>query len=162
VRVIFLEVEGVIMPPVVKMVARLLQKPIVAFKPSIDALNLILSETKAELVITDSGDKEYNQATQTKLREWGVRTTTFGRLPIIKGKGNGIIKWMSMAGEPESFVIIDCDEKRWGNMLRPYVIIADPESGGLTEALAKKAIGILKKGKRKNGRGINGRSNAQS
>jgi hypothetical protein len=146
-RLIFLKVDGVIMPPVVEMVARLLQKPIVAFKPSVDALNLIIRETKAELVITDAGDKEYNHATQTKLREWGVSTTTFGRLPVMRGKGNGIIKWMSMAGEPEAFVIIDSDKKIWGNILRPYLIIVDPKIGGLTEALAKKAIKILNKGR---------------
>ena len=69
-RVIFLEVEGVLIPPVVKMVARLMQKPIVAFKPSIDALNLIIKETKAELVIHNVTGVN-NIATQTKLKEWG-------------------------------------------------------------------------------------------
>lgn len=144
-RVIFLEVEGFLMPPVVKMVARLMQKPIVAFKPSIDALNLIIKETKAELVIHNVTGVN-NIATQTKLKEWGLNTTIFDRPPISKGKGDGIIKWMAIAGEPESFVILDYDSRGYGNMLRPYLIIADPETGGLNEKLAHKAISILKKG----------------
>lgn len=152
-RVIFLEVEGVLMLPICKNVSRLLQKPIVAFKPSIDSLNLIIQETGAELVIAGSNEKDNNTVTQTRLKEWGLSTTNFGRHPVLKGKGNGIIKWMSIAGEPESFVIIDCDRKKYGNLLRPYVIIADPEAGGLTEALAHKAIRILKKGANKTGRG---------
>lgn len=151
-RVIFLEIDGVLMLPICKNVSSLLQKPIVAFKPSIDSLNLIIQETGAELVIAGSNEKDNSTVTQTRLKEWGLVTTTFGRHPVSKGKGNGIIKWMSIAGEPESFVIIDCDRKKYGNLLCPYVIIADPENGGLTEALAKKAIRILNKGKRKNGR----------
>ena len=151
-RVIFLEVEGVLMLPICRNVSRLLQKPIVAFKPSIDSLNLIISETGAELIIAGANEKQENLVTQTKLKEWGLSTTTFGRHPVLKGKGHGIIKWMSIAGEPESFVIIDTDKKKYGNLLRPYVIIADPKAGGLTEALAHKAIRILNKGSREKGR----------
>ncbi len=154
-RVIFLEVEGVLMPPVVKMVARLTQKPIVAFKPSIDALNLIIKETKAELVIIDASSGALNNTTQTKLKEWGLEITIFDRPPgaAKERRGNRIIKWMALAGEPESFVILDYANKGYGNMLRPYLIIADPEAGGLNEKLARKAIRILNKGTKKKGRG---------
>ena len=144
-RVIFLEVEGVLMLPVCKMVSRLLQKPVVAFKPSIEALNEIISETGAELVITSANDKAVSFVTQTKMKEWGLCTTTFDRVPhAAKGKGDGILKWMAIAGEPESFVILDCEDKEYGKMLHPYLVVVNPDDSGMTEELAQRAIGILK------------------
>jgi len=145
VRVIFLEVEGVLMLPVCKMVSRLLQKPVVAFKPSIEALNEIISETGAELVITSANDKAVSFVTQTKMKEWGLCTTTFDRVPEATGKGHGILKWMAIAGEPESFVILDCEDKEYGSMLKPYLIVSDSEHHGMTEEMARRAIGILKR-----------------
>jgi hypothetical protein len=126
------------------MVSRLLQKPVVAFKPSIDALNLIIGETGAELVITSPNDKAVSMVTQTKLREWGLCTTTFDRIPSATGKGHGILKWMAIAGEPESFVILDCENKEYGKMLKPYLVTVNPHAGGISEELAKKAIEVLK------------------
>lgn len=106
-RVIFLEVEGVLMPPVVKMVARLMQKPIVAFKPSIDALNLIIKETKAELVIHNVTGVN-NIATQTKLKEWGLRPRYLIGPQYRKGKEMELLNgWQSRGSQNRlSFLIM--------------------------------------------------------
>lgn len=143
-KIIFLETEGVLMLPVCSMTARLLQKPVVAFKPCVDALNLIVQETGAELVLTCESRKAHDSISQTVLADWGVNIVTFDRIPTIgKNKGTGILKYMSMSGEPESFVIIDKTDDGYGKMLRQYLIVADPEKG-LTDEMARRAIGILK------------------
>lgn len=134
------------MLPVCSMTARLLQKPVVAFKPCVDALNMIVQETGAELVLTCESRKVNNSISQTVLAEWGVNVTTFDRIPTLgKYKGTGILKYMSMSGEPESFVIIDKSDGGYGKMLRQYLIVADPEKG-LTDEMAHRAIEILNGG----------------
>ena len=126
--------------PVCHGVSRLLQKPIVGFKPSIDALNLIVRETKAELVLIGK-----DEMIGAKFKDWGIENYHFDRPPISKGKGHGILKYMAMAGEPDGFVIIESDIKgEYQGILAPHLVICNKERG-LTEALAKKAIGILNK-----------------
>jgi hypothetical protein len=51
---------------------------------------------------------------------------------------------MAIAGEPESFVILDCEDKEYGSMLHSYLVVVNPDAGGMTEELAQRAIGILK------------------
>ena len=139
-KIIFLEIHGVLLMPVCEGVSRLLQREIVGFKPSIDALNLIVRETGGELVLIGK-----DEMIGAKFKEWGIENYHFDRPPITKGKGNGIIKYMAMAGEPDGFVILDSNMKdEYKSILAPHLIICDKERG-LTEALAKKAISILNK-----------------
>jgi len=147
-KIIFLEVHGTLLLPICHGVSRLLQKPLVGFKPSVENLNFIVRGTGAELVVLSGPDNNLIDNLQTKFGDWGLTKTSFDRVPIADKKGHAIIKWMAIAGEPESFVILESKAKDYGRMLWPYLIVADKEAG-ITEAMAKKAIKILnQKGKK--------------
>lgn len=141
-KIIFLEVHGTLLLPICHGVSRLLQKPLVAFKPAVEALNLIVRETGAEFVVFSGTDGGIIANLQTKFGDWGLTRTSFDRVPNASNKGHSVLKWMGIAGEPESFVILESKAKEYGRMLSPYLIVADKEAG-LTEAMANKAIKIL-------------------
>ena len=144
-KIIFLEIRGVLLHATSHMIARLNQKDAVAYAPSVEALNYIINNTKAQIVITSSWREAGLENLQNKFKEWEVVTTSFDRTPTGRGKGNSILKWMSMdgVGEPESFVIIDSSSKEYGRMLLPFLIETDGDKGGLNMEQAKKAVEML-------------------
>jgi hypothetical protein len=147
VKLVFLEVHGVLMMPICENVARLLQEPVKAFKPAVDALNFITRTTGAKIVITSAWRNAGIWVLEEKFKEWGVEGKIIDGTPIGLGKSDEINKYLVWSTIPESYVVIDCEHIEDTNYaeLSKHIVITDPKEGGLTDALAKRAVEILNK-----------------
>lgn len=146
-KIIFLEIHGVLMLPVCEVVARLLQKPQVAFKPAVDALNLITEKTKAEIVVTSAWRNSGVDVMRDKFKAWGIKGRVADITPIGAGKEEDISRYLIWATIPESYVVIDTvdiGDTGYAALSNFAIRIDDPEMG-LTENAAQKAIAILNK-----------------
>ena len=146
-KIVFLEVHGVLMMPICENVARLLQEPVKAFKPAVDALNFITRTTGAKIVITTAWRNSGIWVLEGKFKEWGVEGKIIDGTPIGLGKSDEINKYLVWSTIPESYVVIDCEHIEDTNYaeLSKHIVITDPKEGGLTDALAKRAVEILNK-----------------
>ena len=152
-RLVFLEIESVLMIPACHMVARLLQQELTAFKPSVDALNFITKETNAKLVITSSWISMGIGVLQNKLNKWGVNAEIVDVLPTAGSKENGIKRWFELwkesytyengLGPIDGFVIID--NEHVSSLYEKWLVRTNMDDGGLTQQLAFKAIEILRR-----------------
>ena len=146
-KLIFLEIHGVLMLPVCESVARLLQKPINAFQPAVDALNKITDATGAQIVVTSAWRNSGHSLMETKFKEWGVKGKVLDITPIGAGKEEEISRYLIWATTPESYVVIDTVEI--GNTgyaaLSNFAVKIGDTDRGLTEEEAQIAIAILNK-----------------
>ena len=146
-KLVFLEVHGVLLMPICENVARLLQEPVKAFKPAVDALNFITRNTGAKIVITSAWRNAGIWVLENKFKEWGVEGKIIDGTPIGLGKSDEINKYLVWATVPESYVVIDCERIEDTNYadLSKHLVVTDPKEGGLTEDLAQRAVEILNK-----------------
>ena len=144
-KIVFLEVHGVLMMPICENVARLLQEPVKAFKPAVDALNFITRTTGAKIVITSAWRNAGIWVLEDKFKEWGVEGKIIDGTPIGLGKSDEINKYLVWSTVPESYVVIDCEHIEDTNYaaLSKHLVVTDPKEGGLTEFLGKRAVEIL-------------------
>lgn len=144
-KLIFLEVYGVLMMPICENVARLLQEPVKAFKPAVDALNFITKTTGAKIVITSAWRNAGIWVLENKFKEWGVEGKIIDGTPIGLGKSDEINRYLVWATTPESYVVIDCEQidDTFFAKVSNHLVVTDPKEGGLTEDLAQRAVEIL-------------------
>jgi len=118
---------------------------------SVNALQRILSETNATIVLTTSHKTKYNVAKwKSLLKSRGINPKGVQRLTtnsLQTSRKDEILEWFKKQPVPnEEFVIID-DDKMLNGLpanLKDNLVLTSP-SIGLTEDLANEAISILKK-----------------
>lgn len=118
---------------------------------SVNALQRILSETNATIVLTTSHKTKYNVAKwKSLLKSRGINPKGVQRLKsnsLETSRKDEILNWFNKQPVPnEEFVIID-DDKMLNSLpsnLKGNLVLTSP-SIGLTEDLADEAISILKK-----------------
>ena len=145
-KLIFLEIHGVLMLPICEGVARLLQKSVMAYKPAVDALNMITDATSAQIVVTSAWRNSGKDVMVEKFKAWGVKGKVHDITPIGQGKEKEISRYLIWAPIPKSYVVIDpADIGNTGYAaLSEFAIKTDTEKG-LTEEMAQKSIAILNK-----------------
>jgi hypothetical protein len=152
VKVIFLDIEGVLINRVSRNTARLLQKQHVAFAPCVHALNLIAAQTNASLVVTDGLRSMGLGWLVAQFKEWEVTAKVVDVTPSPSiSVANSIIRWFGLADSPgsyeaglgkvESFVIL-APEPTHDATLSPHLIRTQADYG-LTKEQAGEAIRIL-------------------
>jgi hypothetical protein len=120
---------------------------------SVTALQKIISETGASLLLTTSHKSKYNIAQWRNIfKSRGITTKHIQRLSsnsLNSSRKDEILNWYEAKHVPnEEFVIID-DDKLLNGLpvnIKNNLILTSP-SVGLTEELAENAISILKQGK---------------
>lgn len=147
---ILLDIDGVMVP------ANSWKKPEfhedgfpVFTRKSVDALNRIISETNAKVVLTTSHKSKYSILQWKNIfKHRGIQVKTIKRLSENKtnqDRKTEIIKWYSKnGGNQEDFVIID-DDKLLNGLpvsLKESLVLTSP-SVGLTDELAETAIAKL-------------------
>jgi len=135
------------MLPICEGVSRLLQKPVVAYKPCVDALNSITDATGAQIVVTSAWRNSGVDVMKDKFKEWGVKGKVIDITPIGAGKEEEISRYLIWATIPDSYVIIDTvdiGDTGYAPLSNFTIKVDDPERG-LTDEMAKKSIAILNK-----------------
>lgn len=147
-KTIFLEIDGVIIHETCHIVARVLQKELTAYKRSVDALNMVVAETKAQVIVTSARRAMGLGLLTDCYRKWGVQAP-IDVTPTAPTKLDGVRKWLEKCTEwgfskPDSFVIIDFEDV-YGQEFAERLIITNANDGGLNEEEANRAIEILRK-----------------
>ena len=117
---------------------------------SVSALQKIISETGASLLLTTSHKSKYNIAQWRNIfSSRGINAKHIYRLSsnsLNSSRKDEILNWYTAEHTPnEEFVIIDDDKLLIGlpNSIKNNLVLTSP-SVGLTEELAENAISILK------------------
>ena len=119
---------------------------------SVKALQKIISETDASLMLTSSHKSKYNISQWRDIfKSRGIQAKNINRLPgdnLHSNRKDEILNWYDVDHIPgEQFVIIDDDKSL--NDLPDSIknnLVLTSSSVGLTEELAENAISILKSG----------------
>jgi hypothetical protein len=124
--------------------------PVFSLK-SVNALQRILFETNASIVLTTSHKTKYNIPQWMDLfKSRGINLKRIHRLTsdsLQKSRKDEILEWYRQEHQPnEEFVIIDDDKMLNGlpEYLKRNLVLTSP-SMGLTDDLADEAISILQK-----------------
>lgn len=148
---ILLDIDGVLVPANSWKKPEFMEDGFPMFSPkSVKALQRILSETNASVLLTTSHKSKYKVA-QWKglLKSRGINPKKIHRLPsnsLQTSRKDEILQWYNQKRPNEEFVIID-DDKMLNELpeyIRHNVILTSP-SLGLTDDLANEAISILLK-----------------
>jgi hypothetical protein len=134
-------VDGVLNNP--SCYSRRTENGIPADPKCVAALNRILRETGAQIVLSSTWRMDGMEFCGSRFTEWGVIVPIFDVTPelVQRGRGREIEAWLNgYAGEVEAFVILDDTGK-----MEPYLdrLVLVDERSGLTEADADRAIAIL-------------------
>lgn len=152
-KVIFLDFQGVLFTPACEVTARLENRPLSAWEPAVEALNLITGATGAKIVVTapwrSSGVEQMRRVT----KQWGATGEVVDIVPDASDRHSEIMRWFCLAATPESyehglgqvrsFAILDA-----GNVYPPlseYLFRTD-EIRGLTEEIAVRVISSMERG----------------
>ena len=142
-RVIFLDFDGVLVTPASSF--RRTGTGIVADPAAVDALNYLISETGARLVITSTWRLEYSLGELSELlHSWKVQAEIIGIAPSGSSRGDEIQEWLDNCGEStpiDTFVILD--DLTYMGKLSPRLVSTEFESG-LTMDDARRALEFLK------------------
>jgi hypothetical protein len=116
----------------------------------VDALNRIISETEARIVVSSSWRGKFIAPMREHLANWGVKGKVVGVTPrlerevgslvVAKTRGDEIQAWLDSARDVESFVILD-DEADMAHLA--HRLIQTTFELGLTLEHANRAIKML-------------------
>jgi hypothetical protein len=141
-NIVFLDFDGVLVTE--KSAFRRLSTGIVSDPDAITALNYLIAETDAYLVITSAWRLEYTASELSGLlQSWGVRSRILGITPCGSNRSVEIQVWLDEYRGPDpigAFVILD-DMTDMGN-LSSRLIATDFEIG-LTMTHARRACELL-------------------
>lgn len=149
---ILLDIDGVLVPANSWQKPEFLEDGFPAFNSrSVKALQRILTETNASILLTTSHKTKYNVSQwRDLLKSRGITAKKVQRLTsnsLLTSRKDEILLWYAKKSLPtEEFVIID-DDKMLNNLpkgIKDNLILTSP-SIGLTEELADEAISILHK-----------------
>jgi hypothetical protein len=117
-------------------------------------LNILLSDTSADLVVSSSWRGDTISAMGTLLQSWGVWGRVVGvtpRLDTTYDASTGIYRvytreqeilaWLAKHGEPDRYVVLD-DEDSGFDLLKPLLVHTDAEVG-LTAQDVERACRLL-------------------
>jgi len=149
---ILLDIDGVLVPANSWRKPELMDDGFPAFNlRSVKALQRILSETNASVLLTTSHKTQYNVSQWTDLlSSRGINPVKIERLTtnsLQTSRVDEILEWYAKEYIPnEAFVIIDDDKMLNGlpENIKHNLVLTSP-SVGLTDELADKAIAILQK-----------------
>jgi hypothetical protein len=151
-KIIFLDIDGVLITP--NQV-----RPNLANPYCVDALNWLVKESGAALVVTSHWRIRGYGYVRDMFRNWRIEAEIFAMTPMMSnleegykdlymsaGKGAEILTWLNEChnhylGRVEQFVILDDERGEMGNLL-PFLVQTHWESG-LTMIDAKRALGRL-------------------
>ena len=148
---ILLDIDGVMVPANSWKKPDFLEDGFAMFKSqSVKALQKIIAETGASILLTTSHKSTYNIAEWYSIFESrGINAKHIDRLPddrLNVSRKDEILNWYKTEHRPdEEFVIID-DDKSLNALpanIKSYLVMTS-SSVGLTEELAENAISILK------------------
>ena len=149
---ILLDIDGVLVPANSWKKPEFMEDGFPVFNPkSVIALQRILSETNASVLLTTSHKSKYKVAQWKELlKSRGINAKKIHRLTsnsLQTSRKDEILQWYNQKRLPgEDFVIID-DDKMLNDLpanIRHNLILTNP-SVGLTDELADEAISILRK-----------------
>ncbi len=148
---ILLDIDGVMVPANSWKQPEFLEDGFPMFNSrSVSALQRIISETDASLLLTTSHKSKYNISQWRNIfKSRGITAKHIHRLSsnsLLSSRKEEILNWFTDKRNPsEEFVIIDDDKLLNGlpGNLKNYLVLTSP-SVGLTEELAENAIAILK------------------
>jgi hypothetical protein len=154
--ILFLDIDGVLVTAANWIDASrqtLGDDPPVASPVAVAALNRILREAGAQIVVSSSWRKFGRRYLDRCFARWKVQSPIFSMTPDMSRQQRVISigaprwleidTWLRTTGTPRKFVILD-DEHDMGP-LQPYLIQSTFQQG-LTEELADKAIAMLSLG----------------
>jgi hypothetical protein len=133
-KVVFLDFDGVL--------TTLDTKYRYGYKPCVKALNYIIEQTQADIVVSSTWRFEGVDACANNLSKWGVVGNVIGRTPCFPfndTRGKEIKAWLT-ANPTEKFVILDDDDDM--EDLYPYLVKTNTVLG-LIMPDAQKAVTIL-------------------
>lgn len=136
-KLVFLDFDGVL----VNREALMRGFPGYGHPDCVAALNKILDQTGAKIVVSSSWRFEGLEAMRQHLKAWGVRARPIAMTPtIFASRGMEIDKYLRLHGRPESFVILDDDSD-----MEPYKdrLVQTEFEAGLTIRDAERAIELL-------------------
>lgn len=150
-KIIFLETEGVLFHQVSRVLARLTQEPEAVHKPSVEALNKIITATKAKIVVTAALRSMGMGILESRFKAWGIAQGPIDVTPATNNKLEALLGWFALVkvpgtaehgfGKIDSFIILD-PEPLTAPSLAPNFIQINRDRG-LTDELADKAIAFL-------------------
>jgi len=140
IKIVFLDFDGVIITP--ESSFRRIGPLEAAHPKAIEALNYLLSETGARLVISSTWREDYSVEELRKLlKGWGVAAEILGTTPLLDQRSEEIQSWLDECSLPiGAFVILD-DMTDMGH-LASRLINTDFETG-LTMSHAVAARDLL-------------------
>lgn len=106
-RILFLEIEGVLVHEISRRTDLLLLGPDPkrfdnGFKPSINALNQITETTKAQVIVTSHWSSMGVGVLEDRLKQWGMKGRMADVVPAAKTRAEQITKWFDLTKRPES------------------------------------------------------------
>jgi hypothetical protein len=142
-KIVFLDFDGVLVTPASSF--RRSRTGTVADPDAVQALNYLIAETGARLVITSTWRLEYSLSELLELlRSWRVQADILGVSPSGASRGDEIQEWLDKFSGPapvDAFVILD-DLTEMGK-LSSRLISTEFETG-LTMDHARQALEFLK------------------
>lgn len=149
-KIIFLDIDGVLVNRASLRQASGLQA--FADPKCVAALNRIIAETDAKIVVSSTWRRSGRRFVTQKLRSWGVVGEIVGLTPILNvanvERGSEIQTWihehMRFSSAIDSFVILDDDDDMLHLSAR---LVQTVFEDGLTESDADRAIEILRMAK---------------
>lgn len=147
---ILLDIDGVMVPAASWKMPDLREDGFPDFsKKAVVALNRILSDTNASIVLTTTHKSRYAvEAWETIFANRGIRAR-ISKLNItedFKSRKEEVLEWLVSSHNKETFVIID-DDKSLSDLPAEYkqnLVLTSPLIG-LNEEIAGKVIGVLLK-----------------
>jgi hypothetical protein len=141
-KVIFLDFDGVLVTPASSFLRS--STGMVADPHAVDALNYLIAETGARIVITSTWRLEYSSDELSELlRSWGVQGSILGIAPSGSSRGDEIQRWLDGFDGPArvaAFVILDDASEI--STLSSHLISTEFETG-LTMDDARRAVEYL-------------------
>ena len=142
-KVIFLDFDGVLVTPTSSF--RRSRTGIVADPDAVQALNYLVAQTGARLVITSTWRLEYSSSELWELlRAWRVQAEILGVSPTGSSRGDEIQKWLDQFNGPaaiDAFVILD-DLTDMGELSSR--LVSTEFKTGLTMGHARQALEFLR------------------
>ena len=150
---VYLDIDGVMVPANSWRKPEILEDGFPAFSlKATKSLNKILSDSRADIVLTTSHKSNYS------LNEWkkifkrrNIQINKIKRLPKNRSylnRKDELVKWLSAPNQDGKFIIIDDDKSL--NSLPNYLkekLIQTHGGIGLTEDLADEALDVIKRSK---------------
>ncbi len=148
-KAIFLEIDGVIIHETSRVIARVLQQELTAYKRSVDALNLISHGINPKIVVISPRRAMGLGLLMDRFQFWGVTSRDLDVGPTGT-KEEQVFAWLKKStdwgfSKIDSFVIIDC-ESVYREEFSSHFVKVDDHDGGLNMEQAQQAIEILKRG----------------